>query len=263
MFTFTHCNGTNPVSASTTITVEIGTNATTGGTGNSQIVNPTATGSYVITITAPSGDSASTRVAIVDDVTVTASVATNFTFTVSGVASGQTNANDAGVTSITTTATSVPWGTLTPAVTSTARQDIAVSTNARHGFSVTIWQDQNLTSEIGADIDIFQNGFDLSTPLAWTSPTGTLDNENTYGHEGITTEDNSLSDGDTFGFALYDAIPTSSSTPLQVFFNTGPANGATAHKGATRIGFQIEITALQEAADDYTQSLTYIATPIF
>lgn len=262
VFTFTHCAITDSIATSTAISIEIGTNATTGGTGDSQLVNPQASGSYVITVTAPSGNSGSTRVAIVDDVVVTASVATNFTFTISGVASGQATANgEVGTTSVTTTATTIPWGELSPGVTSTARQDLAVSTNARNGFTVTIWQDQNLLSSIGADIDIFQDGVN-GAPTAWTSPAATIDVEDTYGHEGITSEDASLSGGDTFGTALYDAVGTSTA-PLEVFHHTGPANGITANKGATKIGFKIEISALQEAADDYTQSLTYIATPIF
>ncbi len=261
VFTFTHCNGTDAIVTSTPVTVKIGTNATFGGTGDSQLVNPVATGSYVITVTAPAGDTADTRVAILPNVTVTASVATNLTFTISGVASGQANANgDAGTTSITTTATTIPWGTLSTGVTSTARQDLAVSTNARNGFTVTLIQDQDLTAGNGAIIDAFQNAI-LTAPQTWTSPSGTLDVDTTYGHEGITSEDSSLSTGDTFGTALYRGM--SSSTPVEVFFHTGPANGSTANKGATKIGFQIEITALQEAGTDYTQNITYVATPIF
>lgn len=263
VFTFTHCATTDLVATSTAIEIQIGTNATFGGTGDSQLVNPQAAGSYVITVTAPSTNSGSTRVAIVDDVVVTASVATNFTFTISGVASGQANANgEDGFTVVTTTATTIPWGDLSPNVTSTARQDLAVSTNARNGFTVTIWQDQNLTSEIGADIDVFKDGVASSTPVAWTAPAATIDLEDTYGHEGITSEDTSLSSGDPFGTALYASIG-SSTAPLEVFHHTGPANGTTANKGATKIGFKIEISALQEAATDYTQSLTYIATPVF
>ena len=261
-FTFTHCNGSPDLPTLTTTTIQIGTNATTGGTGDSQLVNPSSAGSYVITITAPSTDSASTRVAIIDDVVVTASVATNFTFTISEVASGQTNANgEAGTTSVTTTATTIPWGELAPDVAKTARQDLAVSTNAKNGFTVTLWQDQNLVSSVGADIDIFKDCTNGS-PTAWTSPAATIDVTSTYGHEGITSEDATLAPGDTFASALYDAIG-SQSAPLEVFYHTGPANGSTVNKGATKIGFKIEISSLQEAASDYTQSLTYIATPIF
>ena len=260
-FTFTHCTNSIALSVGTT-TIEIGTNATTGGTGDSQLVNPSVAGSYLINVTAPSTDSATTRVAIIDDVVVTASVATNFTFTISAVASGQTNANgEAGTTSVTTTATTIPWGDLEPDTAKTARQDLSVSTNARNGFTVTLWQDQNLLSGNGADIDIFQDGSNGS-PATWAAPAATIDAEDTYGHEGVTSEDVSISTGDTFGSALYDAVGTQAA-PLEVFYHTGPANGTTASKGATKIGFKIEVSSLQEAATDYTQSLTYIATPVF
>ena len=45
--------------------------------------------------------------------------------------------------------------------------------------------------------------------------------------------------------------------------NTGPADGTTAGIGAARIGYQVQISALQEAGDDYTTTLRYIATPTF
>ncbi|MBI3046007.1 MAG: hypothetical protein HYY86_00470 [Candidatus Harrisonbacteria bacterium] len=262
VFTFTHCNGTAAVAASAPITVKIGTNATIGGTGDSQLVNPPSSGSYVISITAPAADSASTRVAIVPDVTVTATVATNFTFTVAGVASATTTANgEGGTTDVTTTATAIPWGELTIDTAKRARQDLTVSTNAKNGFSVTIWKDQNLTSGDGSDIDNFQQTA-TSTAVAWSSPTADIDDENTWGWQGITSEDSTLTAGDTFGTALYSGIG-SQSAPIEIFAHTGPANGTTIDKGRTKIGFKIEISTLQEAADDYTQALNYIATPTF
>jgi hypothetical protein len=216
----------------------------------------------VITIAGTQTDSASLRVAIIDDVVVTASVDTTLTFVITGVSSGVTTANgEGGTTTVTSTATTIPWGILAPGTAKTARQDLAVTTNARNGFTVTVWQDQNLLSSNGADIDIFKDGVNGS-PAAWTSPLGTLDSEDTYGHEGITSEDATLAAGDTFGSALYDAVGTST-TPLDIFYHTGPADGTTADKGATKIGYKIQINALQEAGTDYTQSLTYIATLTF
>ncbi len=234
---------------------------TIGAASTNLVTNPGSANSYVIRLAGTMTDKGDARVAIIDDVVVTASVDTTLTFTVSGVASGQTNANNGGITSTTTTATAIAWGTLETGATasSTARQDLSVTTNAKNGFTVTIVQDQNLTSSSGADIDMFKDGVDGS-PAAWTAPTATLDSENTYGHEGITSEDSTLSGGDTFSTALFD---TASTTPLEIFYHNGPADGTTADKGATKIGFKIQISALQEAGTDYTQSLTYIATPIF
>jgi hypothetical protein len=33
--------------------------------------------------------------------------------------------------------------------------------------------------------------------------------------------------------------------------------------GSTTVAYKVEITSLQEAAKDYTATLTYIATPVF
>ncbi|OGY67454.1 MAG: hypothetical protein A3H63_02550 [Candidatus Harrisonbacteria bacterium RIFCSPLOWO2_02_FULL_45_10c] len=262
VFTFTHCNGTAEVADDAPVTVKIGTNATVGVTGDSQLVNPPSSGSYVISITAPAADSANTRVAIVPDVAVTASVATNFTFTVAGVASATTTANgEGGTTDVTTTATTIPWGEISSGTAKKARQDLTVSTNAKNGFSVTLWKDQNLTSADGSDIDNFQQTA-TSTAVAWSSPTADIDDENTWGWQGITSEDSTLTVGDTYGTASYSGIG-SQSAPIEIFFHTGPANGVTVDKGRTKIGFKIEISALQEAANDYTQNLNYIATPTF
>lgn len=259
VFTFTHCNGTDAVSANTAIAVEIGTNATSAGAGDSQLTNA-ASGSYVLTVTAPSTDSASTRIAIIDDVVMSASVATNFTFTIAGVASGENINGDAIATSAGATATALPFGELTAGAAKVLGQTLSVSTNARNGFAVTVQEDQDLLSANGATIDLFKDGAGTATPVAWASPLGTIDQANTYGHFGFTSEDADLN-SDEFGSALYAG--NASSTPRTVFSHTGPANGSTANKGQTRVGVKIEISALQEAAGDYTNRLTYVATPTF
>ncbi len=45
--------------------------------------------------------------------------------------------------------------------------------------------------------------------------------------------------------------------------HTGVADGLTAGIGTARIGYQVQISALQEAGDDYSTELRYIATPTF
>lgn len=245
----------NLIAANASTTLEVGINAG----GSNQITNPSAASSYIINILGTQTDSADLRVAIIDDVVVTASVDVTFTFAISGVSSGATTANgEGGTTDVATTATTIPWGTLSPGTAKVARQDLAVTTNATNGFVVTIEQDQNLLSSTGADIDLFADGNGTSSPSVWASPAGTLDSENTYGHYGFTSADDLNSD--EFGTALYVGNVTSS---RQIFSHTGPADGSTANKGATEIGFKIEINALQEAGKDYTNSLTYIATPTF
>lgn len=233
--------------------------------GGTKITNPGVANSYIMRVrTTNDGsttrDTADTRVAIIDDVTVTASVDTRFTFTIIGVANGATVNGDATATATTTTATSVPFETLSPGTAKVLAQDLTVDTNARNGFTVTVFQDQNLTSATGADIDQFIDGAGTATPAAWQAPANTLGSEATYGHFGITSEDSSLTAGDEFGSALYAG---NISTARQVFYHNGPADGSTAHQGRTRIGYKVQIGSLQEAGTDYSNTLTFVATPTF
>lgn len=245
------------VSSSSVIVIEIGTNATSVATGDTQITNPDTTGSYEITVGGTMVDSGRTRVAILDNVVVTAAVNTSFTFTVYGLATS-TEVNGTS-TSRTSTATAIPFGTLTNGVIQTLAQDLTVSTNAANGFAVTVEQDTNLLSSTGADIDGFANGNYLNTPGAWSAPSNSISNENTWGHWGLTSEDADLN-ADEFGSNLWVSAST---TPRTIFSHTDPADGSTPNIGSTTVGYQAQITALQEAGDDYTTTLTYIATPTF
>jgi hypothetical protein len=233
---------------------------------NARIRNPGVADSYIMRVrTTNDGsttrDQADTRVVILDDVLVTASVDTIFEFTVAGVAANQTINGDSGTTTaITTTATALPFGTLQPGEDKLLAQQLTVETNAAGGFTVTVVQDQVLTSATGADIDNFIDGGNTPTPAAWQSPAGTLGSENTYGHFGVTSEDSTLSAGDEFGTALYAG---NINTPREVFYHDDVADASTAHIGLTRVGYKIEIDSLQEAGSDYTMTLTYVATPRF
>jgi hypothetical protein len=246
------------VASNTPVLIRIGTNAVTGATGDTRITNPSSAGSVELTVNGSIPDSGQTKVAIIDDVTVTANVNTEFTFTIAGVANLQSVNGSPTTTATTTTATTVPFETLTNNVSKVLAQDLTVSTNAIQGFVVTVEQSQNLLSSTGADIDGFANGTYTNSPAPWSTPTNSISNENTWGHWGITSEDDlNLNE---FGTDLWISAST---TPRQVFSHSGPADGLTANIGATRIGYQAQITALQEAADDYTTTLTYIATPTF
>ncbi|MEZ4200069.1 MAG: hypothetical protein R3B69_00465 [Candidatus Paceibacterota bacterium] len=140
----------------------------------------------------------------------------------------------------------------------TAAQLLNVSTNASQGFVVTIEQDQNLLSSTGADIDGFANGAYTNTPAAWSSPSATIGNEDTYGHWGITSSDDL--NGGEFSADLWVAASTTHGKSSK---NDGPADGVTDSVGSTTVGFQIEVSSLQEAGDDYSTTLTYIAAPTF
>jgi hypothetical protein len=230
---------------------------------NAHVTNPSSTGSYVLRIgggtSTPMLDAGDTRIAIIDTVTVTASVDTNLTFTIAGVASGTPVNGD--TTSTSTTATVIGFGTLSVGTSSIAAQDLAVSTNAVNGFSVTVIANQNLTASNGADIDAFRDGGGTASATSWFAPASTIGQEATYGHFGITSEDISLPGGDEFGLQLWAG--DFATTTRTVLYHTGVANGLEANTSATRVGYRVQVGSLQEAGTDYTNRLTYVCTPIF
>ncbi len=252
--------GSIAVGASTTIL--IGLNATNEGSPNTRIANPAGEGSYPIGITAGTADSGETRVVILAAVEVTATVNTIFTFEVSGVNAGGT-VNGEDITG-TTSSTSIPFGVLEAGTlnATTSAQLLTVGTNAANGYVVTVQTDTPFWSTTGAVIDGFQNGSNINTPTTWSTPTGIIGSANTWGHWGITSDDTSIESrtGSQFGTNLFIAAST---TPREIMQHNGPVNGAGVGVGTTTIGYKVEISALQEAADDYSTTLTYIATPTF
>jgi hypothetical protein len=262
--TLTLCAGDSAgIGTNGTTTIEIGTHATFGATGNAQLINPAA-GSYEISVVAGSNDSGDTRVAIVSPVVVTASVDTSFTFTVSGVAATGT-VNQEAITG-SSTATTIPFGVLAADTASTAAQQLSVATNASYGFAVTVQLDQQLQSSTGADIDGFIDGAYTTTPVAWEAPTASISNEDTWGHWGLTTDDSTINAALNDPFAAGTTgqlFVSASTTPIEVFRHNGPSDGTTQGIGRAKVGYKVEISPLQEAGDDYTATLTYVATPVF
>lgn len=225
---------------------------------DSIITNP-AVGSYEIYVTAGATDTGRTRVAILNNVLVTAVVDTTFDFLVSGL--GTSTAINGTSTTGSTTDTAIPFGTLVAGGIKTMAQKLDVTTNARNGFVVTVKQDGNLQSSTGADVDGFVDGAYTNTPAVWSAPSNIVTNENTWGHWGLTSDDSDLNAGEfTVGGPKFVAAST---TPRAIFSHSGPADGTTQDIGTAEVGYQIEITPLQEAGDDYNTILTYVATPTF
>jgi hypothetical protein len=257
--TFTFCPGDGGLlAAGDTVTIEIGTHATTEETGDQRVTNPSpaVSTSYEFTIATPA-DSGQTRVVILDDVVVSANVATQFDFTVTGFNVSGVNVNGTSTTG-TSSATALPYGLLTSRNIETLAQRLNVTSNARNGFVVTVFQSSGFNSTTGADIDSFTYDTYINTPTTWVRPVTSIVDEKTWGHWGLTSSDDLNTN--EFGNNLWVAA---SSTPRQVFAATTSADGTTANIGSTTVGYQVEITSLQEAADDYTTTLTYIATPTF
>ncbi len=257
-------SGTATIGANATVTIEIGLNATSGATGDTEITNPGTATSYEIDLEfGTANDSGTTIVAIVDTVTVRAAVDTSFTFAVAGVNAGE-SVNNIGTddTSATTTATEVPFGNFNGAEARTAAQNLTVSTNAASGFVVTVQTDQQLTAESGAVIDGFANGSFTASPTGWIQPSETIGQLNTYGHWGLSSNDTTLTDGLTDLYSGGDNYVSASTTPVEVFRNDGPSAGSDDGIGTATVIYKLETTDLQEAGE-YTATLTYVATPVF
>lgn len=251
--TVTLTRNTSDLATSTVVTIVVG--------GTNKVVNPTPTGgnqSFEIDISAGT-NTGHTRVVVLETVLVTAQVLTSFDFTVYGLATS-TDVNGETTTGL-SSSTTLPYGTLTAGSPEVLGQDLTVATNAANGFSVTVEQDGLFDSSTGAIIDDFQNGVIPGTPQPWGTLSPDINDRHTWGHWGVTTEDATLSGGDTFSTQLFTGV--SSTSPLTVFYHDGPADGVEPGIGSTSVAYKVEISALQEAGDDYNTTLTYIATPIF
>jgi len=215
---------------------------------------------------------ADAMIAIIEPVTVTATVDAILEFSISGVDQGESIKNTTA--SVTSTTTTIPFGTLPIGDSVVAGQDLRVRTNASQGYSVVVFQDQDLSSAAGDEISCFNQGtcVDYTTPTGWAQPLGTIDEIETYGHFGFTSEDEGvagscLDDGD-YGTGFYGAQAADlwagfdGTNQATVMCHTGPSDGSTLHKGFNRVGYRVEITAMQ-AAGEYTNILTYIATPTY
>lgn len=261
--TITLTESGSAITAGDQVEIFVGTNA--GGT--NQITNPASptngNQSYEIDISAGTQDSGYARVVILDTVLVTAQVNSTFDFTVTGKNAG-TDINGE-LTTGTSSSTTIPFGVLSAGSPEIQAQDLQVQTNARNGFVVTVQTDGEFRSSTGAEIDGFVENSDTAVPTPWASPVPDVLDETTWGHWGITTSDtdttnDNLFDTDEVVDGEYFAATT---TPRAVFAHDGPADNTTPDIGSTTVGFKVEISALQEAADDYQTTLTYIATPTF
>lgn len=255
--TFTVCAGAATIASSSVVTIGIATSSAA----TKLWTNPATTGSYRITIGGTMTNSGETRVAILPNITLTASVATSFTFTVAGLATTTGFYLDFASTTASTTATKLPFSTLASSTGAVILgQRLTVSTNARNGFAVTVQENQPPTSSTGATIDLFNNGATSTTPIDWTHPTAILNTPSTYGHFGITSDDTDLNSNEFLNATKWAG---NLDQPRVIFSHTGPADGSTQNKGKADVGFKIQISDLQEAGDDYTNTITYVATPIF
>ncbi len=219
-------------------------------------------------------DRVSVMVYIIPDVLMTATVDPILEFTINGVLVADTKTVNGISCNADTTSTSTPFGTLVVNATTTVCQQLNVTTNSDDGYIVTVEQDQEMTSDSGSNINSFDNSADgtgsSTAALAhtWVSPNNTLDEYNTYGHMGLTSDDSDLT---TVGGGDIDFYNSGGTAKYAGFNNTdtmivmshdGPSDGTTQDVGLAFVAYSAEIASLQEAGD-YESTLTYIATPTY
>ncbi|HXK38263.1 MAG TPA: hypothetical protein VJ579_04325 [Candidatus Paceibacterota bacterium] len=253
----TPCVGHGVMSSSTVYTVTIGSAA-----GN-KIVNPQPTSAtaanYMIELfNTATTQSTRIRVALVENVDVTAQVDPIFDFTVSGIAS--TTVTSYGAITTDSSTSTINYGILPVNVAQTAAQMLQVKTNARQGFNVTVVSDQPFQSQNGAIID----GLAASAPAAWSVPTANVNDDITWGHIGVSSDDTAIPNGGIYAYAgqayTGDFVR---GTAVSIFGNASSTAGVGSGTGTTTVYYKTEISPLQEAATDYHMNLIYVATPTF
>lgn len=255
--------------AGAVVTVEIGTNATAGATGDSQITNPDTDGAYDVSITthsdddgtldedsnAGSIDEGTATVYINELVTVTATVQSSLTFTIEGASTGGANCTYQTGTytpDITTTPTTIAFGLLTADTPKKACQKLSVATNATNGYVTTVEQNNDLTSGGGDTIKDWVGTY--AAPSAW--PADPFAANPDHGYFGFHPSDTDYSDFDS---DLWAGFTSSTPTKYNVATASGPVSGT---DGENWVNYQIEVDDLQEAGV-YTNTLMYITTATF
>jgi hypothetical protein len=168
-------------------------------------------------------------------------------FTVNGVPAGTSTA---GITTgVTTTATAINFGILPFGTDVTAAQRLSIDTNAIEGYQVWLLADQQLTNTNGNLI--LPISTTNASPGGWSSACSALA-VSCFGYH--------TTDGTLFGgsarFAATDTYAALSTSPEEIMFSSIPI--AETHD----VIYRIKVTENQ-VQGDYTNNITYIATPIF
>lgn len=261
VFTFTACAGFIGEAAGTVIEIQIGTHATTGGTGNTQATNSTAN-TYTFNVDSTDEDAKDALVAVVAGVTVSATIDETLTVAVNAVNAGANCDDNGGTpTEVTTTSTTVPFGTVSTETFYNGCQRVDVDTNAAGGYTVTIAQTQLLTSGATTIAEGTCDGTCNDTTLGgWETATN-----NGFGYCADDRAGNAAADaGIAAGSQCDDATPeyytffTDPTEPTVDFmFSSGPISG-----DQTNISFHLSVDGAQ-AAGTYSNIVYYVATATF
>ena len=263
------------IAAAACIVLRIGTNASSSGTGANQINNPAKVNSdagiadihdVTITFAGNSTNSGSALVAVIAGVTVSVSVDESLTFTLSGVASSSCTQGGTA-TAVTTTSSTVPFGAsgLSSETFYKGCHDVIVGTNASQGYTVSVQENRSLLSGTDTIDDTLCDAGDCTeviaagTTTAWATATN-----NGFGY----TCSGSQCDAAFATATEFNQFPCTGADAVcdagtGAETATTPISHATSTSAQTnRIVYKLSFDTVQPAGD-YSNTITYIATPTF
>jgi hypothetical protein len=231
------------------------------------ITNPSSAAAYYARIYTYTNQDCSTgqvddgvvAFAIIDEITVTATVAESLTFTVGAVASTSCDNDSGSPTYIDTTTTTVPFGELAVDAFKVACHTLTCNTNASSGYSLTGQEDDQLIDDSTAQtIDDTTCDNDSCTESSFDT-WATASNNYGFGHscENVTGVPcgSSYDFGGTPNYRQFASIGDSE-TPQAIM------SASTATSTAAKIHYKIVI-GVNQAAGSYSNKIVYIATPTY
>lgn len=208
-------------------------------------------------------DSTTARVAHIEAVRVTATVDPTISLTITGVSSGSTRCGTA--TDVTTTALSVPFGTMSLNTFKNLAHQLTVNTNASSGYVVTASENDQLGKDGGTTPfipDSLGNGGAMteSSSAEWTTSTingfgFSIQNVNAASVPFQYTTATGNCSGTYCARQFADVF--GSETPQTIMSSTTVANAENAY-----VCYRLGVGATQ-AAGDYENQITYTATGTF
>jgi hypothetical protein len=235
-------SGTSAIPANRCIQVKIGSNATFGGAGTSQITNPSSQNYYSLLIGGTFGDTGIITTNIINDDTValsgTVSQSLTFSISTSTIYFGILSSGGAKFASSTNTAGDT---------TETIGHTLAVSTNAPSGFVLTV-QGQTLTS--------LQNSANTITAIGGTETASVPGNEQ-FGFRA--TESGGVGTAVSAPYASSTAYGYAATATSSSIVATGSGSTPTS---TFSVRYLTNIGAVTEAGT-YAANLVYIATANF
>jgi hypothetical protein len=157
----------------------------------------------------------------------------------------------AGITAdVTTTPSSINFGSLPVNASYEAVQRLSINTNATQGYQLLVYATQQLTNSYGDVIEAISSTND--TPTGWDTACTSF----VAGCFGYHTTDATLLSGNRSRFGPIDSYAALSTEPTEIMYSSIPADDV------QDIVYRVEVTEMQPAGD-YQTSIVYIAIPTF